>query len=275
VPESFILEVWLTMAMAKEHQFQVLTKRPERMRQVLTGWQSLPGGNRLFADDLWPLPNVWLGVSVENQAAADSRIPLLLDTPAAVRFLSCEPLLGPVFIEDLEFANQPIYGPFPGGDPRLFSPDLDDCTPAEIAAWRAGCVEWDTGQQTDRGPGCATIGDASAWTGTGFGIGVYRRPSPLDWVIVGGESGPGARPCDLTWIRDIVAQCREAGVAVFVKQLGARPVGLGEGVCDQCFVYGPGGKGHASDCYGRQLGHPKGGELHEWPHDLRVREFPR
>lgn len=63
------------------------------------------------------------------------------------------------------------YGLFPGGDPRDFLPDAEDCTPEEIAAWEAACAEWDRGEGTDRGPGCATMGDSSAWTGTGFGIG--------------------------------------------------------------------------------------------------------
>ncbi len=67
------------------------------------------------------------------------------------------------------------------------------------------------------------MGDGSAWTGTGFGIGLYQVPPGVDWVIVGGESGPGARPCDVGWIRDIVQQCRAASVPVFVKQLGAKP----------------------------------------------------
>jgi protein gp37 len=95
VPDAFILDVFSTMAQASHHTFQVLTKRPERMLRWFTEY--LPdacSGER--PAPTWPLPNVWLGVSVENQAAADQRISLLLETPAAVRFLSCEPLLGPV-----------------------------------------------------------------------------------------------------------------------------------------------------------------------------------
>jgi len=91
------------------HTFQILTKRPERMRDYLrrrSEWNQeiydAAGdfGFTEMADSIgllgWPLPNVWLGVSVENQKAADERIPLLLDTPAAVRFVSAEPLLGPL-----------------------------------------------------------------------------------------------------------------------------------------------------------------------------------
>ena len=103
-PDDWIREVWINMALAERHTFQVLTKRPERMRKltsdipfrdgVLDMHEIVTMGDR--APD-WPLPNVWLGVSVEDQERADERIPILLDTPAAVRFVSAEPLLSPVF----------------------------------------------------------------------------------------------------------------------------------------------------------------------------------
>ena len=83
----------------------------------------------------------------------------------------------------------------------------------------------------------------------------------VHWVIVGGESGPGARPCDVAWIRDVVRQCREAGVPVFVKQLGARPHARGATTAG-----GPAGAWRLRDA--------KGGSMVEWPEDLRVREFP-
>ena len=193
----------------------------------------------------WPLPNVWLGVSVEDQAAADDRIPELLDTPAAVRFLSCEPLLEPV---DLE--------------PWL----------RRVAT---------------SGPG---------WRMTG-GSAMAIADIVLDWVIVGGESGPGARPCDLAWIRGIVAQCQAAGVSAFVKQLGSKPVTamrgswinelqrhgpdiqqpygrVACGACktEECELLWSGVRPHVErwlplrDRAGRDMG--------EWPEDLRVREFP-
>ena len=94
VPDDYIAQVFEVMTKAQQHTFQVLTKRPGRMRSLLS--------RRSFRDNFahwgqpWPLPNVWLGTSVETQRWADVRIPLLLDTPAAVRFLSCEPLLGPI-----------------------------------------------------------------------------------------------------------------------------------------------------------------------------------
>lgn len=115
VPERFLDTVFAVMALASQHTFQVLTKRPARMLEYLTA-----GGDPLdriwcradelatilripFPDDMprWPLPNVWLGTSVENQRFADERIPLLLETPARVRFLSMEPLLGPVEFSDM------------------------------------------------------------------------------------------------------------------------------------------------------------------------------
>jgi protein gp37 len=105
VPDGFIGSVWNTMALTPQHTYQILTKRPARMRSLLSKWAAddwhwrdhqmrwcgpIPG----------PLPNVWIGTSVESQQWADIRIPNLLDTPAAVRFLSCEPLLGPVDLSD-------------------------------------------------------------------------------------------------------------------------------------------------------------------------------
>lgn len=103
VPDEFILECLTVMAIAKRHTFQVLTKRPDRMRKLLSKWgaediylywHSFSGEPREIYS--WPLPNVWFGVSIENQETADERIPLLLQTPAEVRFISAEPLLGPV-----------------------------------------------------------------------------------------------------------------------------------------------------------------------------------
>ena len=103
VPDEFLPDVFAVMAAAPRHVFQVLTKRPERMRDVLNDgvfFEAVACSAKQYGIELtaeqWPLPNVWLGVSVEDQAAADNRIPLLLDTPAAVRWISAEPLLGPV-----------------------------------------------------------------------------------------------------------------------------------------------------------------------------------
>lgn len=214
VPDEFIDRVFAVMALAPQHWFQVLTKRPERMLR----WFGPVGGvtrrdfvrsqegRRLNVSRLppreWPLPNVWIGVSCEDQGAADARIPLLLDTPAAVRFVSAEPLLGPIEFEMV--ASVPVPG---------------------------GRMGWDV---------------------------LDRESKHLDWIIVGGESGPKARPCDVAWIRSIVQQCRSAGVACFVKQLGA------DWVADGMFDRG------LRDA----MTDRKGGDPSEWPDDLRVREFP-
>lgn len=104
VPHEWIDRVFAVMAQAPHHTFQVLTKRPERMRAYLAQAEMEVRDSLKYepaAETLsWPLPNVWLGVSVEDQAAADERIPLLLQTPAAVRWVSAEPLLGPVDLSE-------------------------------------------------------------------------------------------------------------------------------------------------------------------------------
>lgn len=214
VPDEFIADVFGAMALASRHTFQVLTKRPERMQRWLSehvsergrliGYLRPPSGDGSWIaveGAPWPAPNVWLGVSVENQAAADERIPLLLRSPAAVRFLSCEPLLGPIEFSDV----------------------------------------------TKRS-------DAVRQLGKGSLAGIH-------WVIVGGESGPGARPMHVSWARSIVQQSRATGVAVFIKQLGASPL---DRFPDDSETPWP-----------LVLVDRKGGDPEEWPEDLRIREFPQ
>lgn len=215
LPDEAIDRVFAVMAMAERHTFQVLTKRPSRMAGYLADGErqheierrmyELGGDEDAQSVPAWPLPNVWLGVSVEDQAMADERIPLLLQTPAAVRFVSLEPLLGPVKAE------------------RFLTP----------WCWRGSEGHSDRGE-------C--------------------NPTKLNWAIVGGESGPGARAFDVAWARSVVRQCREAGVPCFVKQLGARPVAAPLQDDEVRF---------------RRRQHSKGGDPAEWPEDLRVREFPR
>lgn len=162
VPVEFIDQVFAVMARAPQHQFQILTKRAERMKDYCS-----EGGDpetTLIAN--WPLHNVWFGVSVEDQKTADERIPLLLQTPASVRFLSCEPLLGPL---DLSKWLHP------------FEISVDE---------------------------------------NGRDLGSASGGSDIDWVIVGGESGPDARPMHPDWVRSIRDQCQAAGVPFFFKQNG-------------------------------------------------------
>lgn len=251
VPDEWLDEIFAVMAICKKFTFQILTKRAKRLpeyfqseaanrwaRIVRDKWMSKHVAVRdgLIRDlengRLWPLLNLHLGVSVENQKYADERIPLLLKTPAALRFLSCEPLLGLI---------------------RLTSEGLIPAT-GDNPDMMGYMVGPDDGKSTLY----KTRGEALAKSGIG-------------WIIVGGESGRGARPCDLAWIRSIIKQCREAEVSCFVKQLGARPL---ETEPDD----GPewpvplveGNSGFAEPI----LRDRKGGDPDEWPEDLRVAQFP-
>jgi protein gp37 len=162
-PVGAIADMWDVFAERPDVQFLVLTKRPERMRELLTGWDKLDQVENF--PPIGPLPNVWLGVTIENRKFVH-RADILRETPAAVRFISAEPLLG--YLEGI---------------------DLND----------------------------------------------------IDWLIVGGESGPDHRPFRIDWARELKATADAAGTAFFFKQLGgARP----------------------------------GGEIGELPSDLRVRDFP-
>ena len=204
----------------------LLTKRPVATKAWLIG-------SRL--QGLWPMPNVWLGTSVENQCAADERIPVLLSIPAKVRFLSMEPLLDRVDLQNVQWQLPDSIGIVQGG----------------------------------------VLGDRSGERFSPRGA----KGRGIGWVIVGGESGPKARPFDLAWVRSIVGQCKASGVACFVKQLGAHPVARNDDVADwfsEC--------GHLSletterfqGAVGRVFGlrDKAGADPAEWPEDLRVREFP-
>lgn len=238
---DFVTKVFAVMARAAEHTFIVLTKRPERMREylgdtdrklnVLLAGAEMPPCAML--DVTWPLTNVWLGVSVEDQATADDRIPLLLETPAAIRWISYEPALGPIDFGgkwSKQVGRKAIGGPVP---PNFYS----------------------------------------------F----------LNWIVVGGESGPGARPFDVQWARSTVRQCKDAGVPVFVKQLGSNHRGWcaseTKELCgpdhaeeyEVCDAYEASEQGKHCEDYGRRcvvMRDRKGGLMEEWPSDLRVREFP-
>jgi protein gp37 len=177
VSDGFIAQVWGVMGRASQHQYQILTKRPERMLSFVS--DTFPN----------PLPNIWLGVSVEDQKTAGERIPLLLRTPAAVRFLSCEPLLGLV-------------------DLRSF-----------LTPWCEGCGgTGETSGHYSSPDGCEACEDCG---GSGIDEG---SDSPLSWVIAGAESGPGARPMEEQWVREIKEDCQAADVPFFYKQ-SATPSG--------------------------------------------------
>lgn len=262
VPDSFLDQVFAVMAFVPQHTFQVLTKRPERMQEYFREGPGHCARLRVFAaaarfpgarldqvmatvrsvdgPPAWPLSNVWLGVSCEDQATADQRIPLLLQTPAAVRFVSAEPLLEPIDLRYLQPHEPPV--------------------------------------------------EIDALSGT---HGVQRphrgKNAPLDWVIIGGESGAGARPCDVAWIRSLRDQCKAAEVPCFVKQLGANAIDSAQ--CDvwcngEHHYSRPAGDalireaeqtpGYSTTAHrvSRLLRDRRGGDLAEWPEDLRVRKFP-
>jgi len=161
VPDEFIDRIWRMMMRAKNHTFQILTKRPARMLAYLSrfrpdgdGWitrdgkpaMGKPQSGPLFSANKWPPKHIWLGVSCEDQPTADERIPLLLQMPAAVRWISAEPLLGDIVVPSLH---------------------------------------------------------------------------ELDWVVAGGESGPGARPMHPRWVGRLRDECAVANVPFFFKQWGA------------------------------------------------------
>lgn len=171
--------------------WQLLTKRPENWRSRLAIVQGISHDPHHMGAKIakyWlegiPLPNVWVGVSAEDQKNFDLRVPLLFEIPAVIRFVSAEPLLGPI---------------------------------------RLG-----------------------------------KGRSMVHWLIAGGESGAHARRCDIVWIADLIAQCRDLGIAPFVKQLGSYPV-------EHCA---------SEDQKQLYLKHKKGEDPAEWPAVLRVREFP-
>ena len=153
VPLEFIVQVWRRMAACPRHTFQVLTKRPERMAEVVSAIEGWPGVASVGG---WPLPNVWCGTSIENDRFV-GRAEFLRRTPAAVRFISAEPLLGP--LPSLRLG-------MPGG----IVPDVD-------------------------------------------------------WLIIGGESGPGHRPMDPRWVRPLILHAVAAGTAVNFKQWGGLRAG--------------------------------------------------
>ena len=185
VPDEWIDWVFAVMAMNRQHVFQILTKSPDRMYRYLSEMVGDHRGNTVIErlEDLinyqyegrlvtwpwahteaerWPLRNVWAGTSVEDCVVAAERIPNLLRTPAAVRWISAEPLLAPIDISPYFRRNLP--------------------------------------------------GDASTWS----------QPTGLDWVVCGGESGPGYRPMEPDWARFMRDQCKLAGVPFFMKQAAGK-----------------------------------------------------
>jgi protein gp37 len=290
VPDEFIDKVFAVMAARSVHAFQILTKRPVRMRDYMTdrlrhesvieAWsRTIPQRANRRTVEHWPLPNVWLGVSVEDQKHADERIPQLLQTPAAVRFISAEPLLGPLDVSRYVRNYRQIHlsmsveGAIAN---RSFDGLTDGNRPLSRAEAEAGLRELAArGVKVISAAGgeCVGFSDQAGCPG-------HKQPR-LDWVIVGGESGAGARPCAEEWIQRVVQQCQSASVPVFVKQLGAVVVSEyrtapAEMMTDQEKARrgfsAPNGEVWA---WRAGLRDRKGGDPGEWPPVLRVREFPK
>ncbi len=393
VPDEWIDRVFAVMALCPQHTFQILTKRSRRMREYCSNsrrgyqiarhvvdfaitktvridehWPVVSEGDIDTPDDIrlreWPLPNVWLGVSAEDQRRADERVPDLLATPAAVRFVSCEPLLSAVDLSKWmhDGRRESISGA--GRFRAVQGRGRQDLAAREMDR-RRGCFRTDLHAKDPSGEKFSALGqllarDVQGWIGSQEGERTSdhlddREPSPdsgrdgsepfgreqaeqrsvefgdrhasaertalthapfaeeegparreefirssdgrtgdgnpstvegesddatrnrgnvrrqaiddfsdrctqelgassLDWIIVGGESGPNARPMQVPWARSIVQQCKASGVACFVKQLGADPIWE-----DGAFL---------------NLAHRKGADMAEWPDDLRVREVP-
>ena len=222
VPFEFIDRI-MTMIAYTNHIYQVLTKRPKRMLEYFSD-SSLRlrlkiyienlGNKRGYKtklgdlDPLTLLDNLWLGVSVEDQKTANERIPILLETPAAVRWISAEPLLSSIDIREY----------------------LHD----------SNCLIKENGNCNCSEP----------------------REDHLDWVVVGGESGPKARECNVFWISDIVGQCKKASIPVFVKQLGSKGVfEKDDGVILGAKIIID-GKG-------------KNDKIEDFPEYLKIRQYPR
>ena len=203
------------------HTFMILTKRPERMAEYL----SLDDGNRREWFDVLVksghirdepyLPNLWQGVTCENQATADERIPLLFKTPAAVRFLSLEPLLGEIDINKYVRKSNTRH--------------MQASVEGMLRNKRFDCFDRDDGTHMDEreaednlwklhSEGVKFISCSRECVGFSPETGCPGHTNPtVSWVIIGSETGAGYRPCKLEWIEDIVKQCKSAGVPVFVK----------------------------------------------------------
>jgi hypothetical protein len=217
----------------------LLTKRPENIARCYP-WARASDGSPLGP----PPANVWLGTTVENQATANERVPLLLSVPAVVRFLSVEPML-----EAIDFT----FGKY--NRPGLFWKKCPTCDGSMSVPYEGGgggkaCP---TCYPADRGVG------AQGWVNSG-----------IDWVICGGESGGRARPFNVEWAKSLRGQCREAGVAFFMKQLGDRPVHelsvrrLGD----------QGGWYMARETLPWRKESHHGTDLAEFPDALKVQQFP-
>lgn len=252
VPFEYIGAIFGVMGGAPDHRFQVLTKRPGRARDFFRWLESheeppwevclkLAGRKvgRIAAlnaallwskhhlDTAWPFANVWLGVSVEDQQRAEERLPLLMECPASVHWVSAEPLLEHVNLHEWLPApphSRALAHTHRTGHPVGGDENSSDCFKCK--------TKW-----TPQGPA-------------------------INWLVVGGESGPGARPFDLGWAEVLRDQCDATGAAFFLKQLGAFAQRRVEHE-----------DGHTTSRIRTE--DRKGENPSEWPRDLRIREYPK
>lgn len=239
ITDEQIDKVYAVMAMCPQHKFLILTKRPDRQRDYLVKRMAGDGMPWAEAADAvadaagikdhpvvlepgqMPLPNVWNGTSVEDQTRAEERLPHLVETPSAVLWVSAEPMLGGL---DLRKWMWPVHPQWPM---KYRTPEEAIADGAEVTYHRQALVA------------------------------ASRRF--IKWVVIGGESGSGARYFHIPDARRLITQCRRSGTAVYVKQLGARPHEYNRATLGPLPI---------------ALKHKKGGDPDEWPEDLRVREYP-
>lgn len=288
VPFEFIDKVFAVMALTPHHTYQVLTKRPERMAEYFAPHErprpmvTMPQGKRapapshlssrftreemvvlaageflpddaprgVMASMKWPLPNVWLGTSVENQAAADERIPHLLKCPAAVRFLSCEPLLGPVDLaavrtdqghgSQVDCLGNVYY------DGRLQNDAFDIMLKVDwvIVGGESGSnardyrMEWDLAIERQ----CRAAG-----------VAYYRKQLGAHPLLDYYTQDESLREWALSGRHRVLVPCRSGWYEHHTRDGQPRPGSVIAPI----------------------LRDKKGGDWSEWPEDLRVREFPK
>jgi len=239
-------ENWLTR-MEKVTFFAMFTPAYHSLLSLLAKWHPAYDGGGGANGSPVPPANVWIGTTVEDQQRANERIPQLRRIPARVRFLSCEPMLGPLDLSRW-------MGPWRGCGDYLAAPTVQDRKEG-----RTSCARYENASGECRADFC-----------------VFGYIGGIDWVIIGGESGAGARDFHTEHAWDLVLQCCKAGVATFVKQLGTNPVTSNANAMDweESTVFLCGTELSAASAR-PVLQDKKGGDPAEWPEELRVREFPK
>lgn len=223
VDSTWRSELFMLISETPNLDWLILTKRIGNASKMLPAWYQDP--------DAWEFgngvahPNVWLGATVVNQEEADRDIPKLLAVPAAKRFLSMEPLLGPVdigkYVAPWTCSNCQHWGSEGDSGPcKCADCDIESVYDESIGSDRCPQCGKDNGQSDVVAKSCPSCEQSGGWqTDDGFRFDA-EKPSLLDWIIAGGESGPGARPSHPDWYRSLRDQCAAAGVPFLFKQWG-------------------------------------------------------